>query len=181
MSKLARRAFLKATPAAAGLAALAAAAQTRGGARAIPAEVRISSANYTPRADYPIQPRPAWEVTLADRFWKPRVATNAAVTIPLQIAKADGTGREFSNNTLEAAMVSLRTHPDPALQAQVDAAVERLLRTPRTVNNGFEVAATRARVTGRRDLLDQAVRPPRPSTKTSGCATRRSPAASATP
>src|SRR5262245_22944623 len=123
MSRLARRDFLKATPAAAGFAALTARTTARQRPAPAPPEARISSVHYTPRQDYPTQPQPYWDVRLTDRFWKPRIDINAAVTIPFQIEKVAGTAREINGNVLEAAMLSLRTHPDPRLQATVEAAV----------------------------------------------------------
>ena len=152
-----RRDFLKAVPAAAGMTAtaLTAQAQSRPTSKSSPSPT-IGSAKYTPVQDYPIQPKRHWDVALSDRFWKPRIATNADVTIPFQIGKP--TGRGLTGNTLEAAMLSLKTHPDPKLQAQVDAAVQQLLQKPRAGNGGFEVAATRFQTTGQRDLLDAAVK-----------------------
>ncbi len=159
MSTFDRRAFLKIAPTAAGVAARALTAEGQSQAPSPPSpSPTIGSARYTPVRDYPIQPKRHWEVALTDRFWKPRVATNAVVTIPFQIGKSAGTARGLSGNVLEAAILSLKTHPDPKLQAQVDAAVQQLLQKPRTGNGGFEVAATRYRTTGQRDLLDAAVK-----------------------
>ena len=157
MPEFDRRDFLRIAPAAAGIAAtaLSANAQTKPASKPAPSPT-IGSAKYTPVQDYPIQPKRHWEVALSDRFWKPRIATNASVTIPFQIGKP--TGRGLTGNTLEAAMLSLKTHPDPKLQAQVDAAVRQLLQKPRAGNGGFEVAATRFQTTGQRDLLDAAVK-----------------------
>jgi uncharacterized protein len=109
--------------------------------------------------DYPIQPQSFSDVTLTDAFWKPKVATNAAVTIPFEVQKETERGRPLSGNVLEAAMQSLRTHPDAVLQAQVDEAVRATLaRPPRgpLTNDGFEAAATRFMTSGRRDLVDRA-------------------------
>src|SRR5262245_60380373 len=110
MSTFDRRDFLKIAPAAAGIAAtaLTAPAQTKPKPSTAPT---IGSAKYTPVQDYPIQPKRHWDVVLSDRFWRPRIATNANVTIPFQIGKS--TGRGLTGNTLEAAMLSLKTHPDP--------------------------------------------------------------------
>ncbi len=109
--------------------------------------------------DYPIQPRAFADVTLTDTFWKPKVATNATVTIPFEVQKETERGRPLTGNVLEAAMQSLRTHPDAALQAQVDEAVRAMLarppRGPRD-NDGFEAAATWFATTGKRDLVDRA-------------------------
>src|SRR5262245_58762833 len=156
MPQVDRREFLIAVPAAAGIAAYARTHQ--GVAKPTPADVGISATPYTPVADYPIQPKRHWEVTLRDGFWKPRVATNAAVTIPFEFQKAAGAMRGLNGNILEAGMLSLRTHPDPQLQAKVDAEVHRLLQKPDEGSNGFEVAATRYQLTGQRDLLDKAIR-----------------------
>jgi DUF1680 family protein len=156
MSTMARRDFLKTVPAAAGVAAATVGTGAQQTAKT-PAPT-ISSAHYTPVRDYPIQPTRHWDVTLTDRFWKPRVATNATVTIPFQIEKAASSARGLSGNVLEAAMLSLKAHPDPAMQKQVEAAVQHLLTKPRPGNNGFEAAATRYHTTGQRDLLDAAIR-----------------------
>src|SRR5204863_2349176 len=80
MRNMARRDFLKSVPAAAGVAAFVTRAQTTTAAR--PGDVKISGTSYTPVADYPIQPKRYSEVTLTDNFWRPKVATNATVTIP---------------------------------------------------------------------------------------------------
>src|SRR4029453_11610338 len=80
--------------------------------------------------DYPIHPRAFFEVTLTDAFWKPKVATNATVTIPFEVQKLQGSQRGLTGNGLEAAMMSLRTHPNPELQAQVDAAVRSIASKP---------------------------------------------------
>jgi DUF1680 family protein len=154
MSRLARRDFLKAAPAVAGVAAGALNAHAPIVAQPAAPRPVIGAAKYAPVRDYPIQPQRHWDVTLTDRFWTPRLATNAAVTIPFQIEKSAGAPR---GNVLEAAMLSLKTHPDPKLQAQVDAAVQQLRQKPRPGNGGFEVAATRFHTTGARDLLDAAI------------------------
>jgi hypothetical protein len=152
MGNLARREFLKAVPAAAGvMVAVAAAAPA-------PADTKISGITYTPIPDYPIQPKRHSEVTLADDFWKPKVATNADVTIPFEVQKLSEMDREFSGNVLEAAMLSLETHPNSRLQAQVEARVRQMAEAQGRGNRGFEVAATYYHATGKRDLLDNAIR-----------------------
>src|SRR5262245_41171954 len=133
-----RRDFLKAAPAAAAVAAYlpghSAAAQSP------PAAVTISSGSYTPGKDYPIQPTRYSEVRITDTFWKPKIATNAAVTIPFQIQKSDGRG--LSGNVLEAAILSLATHPNPELQRQVDARVSDIASSGMNGNRSFEAAVT---------------------------------------
>ena len=161
MSRVARRDFLKTVPAAAGVylaggAVIDAEAQTKAPR---PADVRLSGTAYQPVPDYPIRPKPYFEVKLTDTFWKPKVATNAEVTIPFEMQKAGETGRGLSRNVLEAAMLSLKTHPDPQLQAQVEARVRELTeaQTGGNSNSGFEAAATYYHTTGKRDLLDRAI------------------------
>jgi DUF1680 family protein len=162
MSRVARRDFLKTVPAAAGAylagsAVVDAEVQTKAPSR--PADVRLSGTTYRPVPDYPIRPKPYFEVKLTDAFWKPKVATNAEVTIPFEMQKAGEAGRGLSRNVLEAAMLSLKTHPDPQLQAQVDARVRQLAeaQTAGNSNSGFEAAATYYHTTGKRDLLDRAI------------------------
>jgi uncharacterized protein len=160
MGVIARRDFLKAAPAAAGAAAYVAAASAESALAAPQAKaapVRISGASYTPVRDYPIQPKRYSDVRLTDRFWKPRIATNAEVTIPFQIQKSEA-GRGFGGNLLEAAILSLATHPNPQLQRQVKARVQELAAAQSTGNRGFEVAATYYQMTEKRDLLEPAIR-----------------------
>jgi hypothetical protein len=121
MRKIARRDFLKAVPVTASALASAAAATApaggedvqRRGAAAAPTAVDTS---YTPLLDYPIRAQPYFDVTLTDGFWKRKVDTNATVTIPLEVHKLTETPRGLTGNVLEAAILSLRTHPDPRLQ-----------------------------------------------------------------
>jgi len=161
MSRVARRDFLKTVPAAAGVylaggAVVDAEAQAKAPR---PADVRLSGTAYQPIPEYPVRPKPYFEVKLTDTFWKPKVATNAEVTIPFEMRKAAETGRGLSRNVLEAAMLSLKTHPDPQLQAQVEARVRQLVeaQTGGNSNSGFEAAATYYHTTGKRDLLDRAI------------------------
>lgn len=146
-----RRDFLKAAPAAVGLAISRPLIAGRSSQNA-----PSPAAAYTP-ADYPIRPQPYSAVTLTDHFWQPKVATNARVTIPFEVEKLSQLEDGFRGNVLEAAMLSLKTHPNPDLESRVEARVTQL-KTQRTrTNTGFEVAATRYFTTGRRDLLDPAI------------------------
>src|SRR5262245_17052625 len=154
-----RRDFLKATPAAAALIA-AGARSAHQEARVKPGYPIIGSQPYTPVADYPIRAKRFSEVTLTDDFWKPKTLLNATVTIPGQAGVGDPSDR-LRGNVLEAAIYSLQTHPDPALQSQVEARVEALKQSmqqrQRLSNNGFEIAATWYNATGKRTLLDPAI------------------------
>jgi len=154
-AKVTRRNFLKATPAAVGAIAGAADAQVASKPKA-PA---ISLSAYTP-ADYPIVAKRYSEVKLTDSFWAPKVKTNAEVTIPFEVQKLteSESARGFGGNVLEAAILSLQTHPDPKLQAHVDSRIQALTKAaPARGNSGFEVAAAWYNATGKRELIDRSV------------------------
>src|SRR5262245_60159697 len=152
-----RREFLKAVPAASALAYVGkreSEAQTSAKA----GSAQIGSVAYRPVPDYPIQPKRYSEVTLKDRFWKPKVDANASVTIPFEVTKLTEGGRNLNGNVLEAAMLSVRTHPNPAVRDKVDAAVRAAVAKPGGGNRGFEAAVTYFQTTGKRDLLDVALK-----------------------
>jgi DUF1680 family protein len=149
-----RRQFLKTASAAAGSLASIAGAQAAAQSGARREQIRIGTARYT-EADYPIRPLDPARIALSDSFWKPKILTNATVTIPLLAARGDGRG--FSGNVLQAAIRSLLTHPDPRLQSLVDSRIDALRSQPARGNAGFEVAAVHFEATGRRDLLDSAI------------------------
>src|ERR1051326_4961553 len=124
-NRLARRAFLKSAPAAAGILAYAgrgSSAPPDTGSPRRAADVTMSSTPYTPVEDYPRRPTPHTAVALRDTFWKPKIATNAQKTIPFEFQKLNSGGgsRGLNGGVLEAAILSLQTHPDAALQAEVD-------------------------------------------------------------
>jgi DUF1680 family protein len=123
------------------------------------ADVPISGTPYTPVRDYPIRPKRYSEVTLRDTFWKPKIDTNAHVTIPFEVRNMNPEGARlgFNGNVLEAAILSLATHPDPELQAQVDAWIAALKQAAYRGNTGFEAAVTYYQVTGKLDLLEKAI------------------------
>src|SRR5262245_42902153 len=133
--RIARRDFLKATSAAAGGFALVT-RRSDPDAAPSPRDVSISAARYRAVPDYPIRPQRFSDVTLNDGFWKPRIAVNAKVTIPFEVQKLTDGGRGFGGNVLEAAILSLHTHPNPELQAQVDARIRALSQSPERGNGG---------------------------------------------
>jgi uncharacterized protein len=153
--KIDRRSFLKVVPAA-GAAAYSGFAARADQQTSSPASVRIGTAVYTPVGDYPLRPKRGHEVRLQDRFWGPKLRTNAEVTIPFQVQKVAQSERRFSVNVLEAALTSLQTHPNPALAAQVEQQIRALQSQAWQGNSNFEVAAAYYHATGKRDLLEQA-------------------------
>ncbi len=160
--RLPRRKFLQAAQAAGGLMAYSAQEPAKANAAAQAklkaADIAISSTPYLPLPDYPIQPKAYWEIAMKDGFWKPKIDLNARVTIPFEVKKLSESGaRGFNGGVLEASILSLKTHPDERLQAQVDARISAMKQSPGRGNNGFEIAATYYAVTGKRDLLDPAI------------------------
>lgn len=152
-----RRSFLKTVPAAS-LAVYAGLFTRVGGQTPRSASVRIGTAVYTPVGDYPIRPKRGNSVQIKDRFWGPKIRTNAEVTIPFQVQKLAEADRELGVNVLEAAILSLQTHPDPALAAQVEKRIRAMASNAWRGNSNFEVAAAYYHATGKRDLLDQAIK-----------------------
>ncbi|HYV38915.1 MAG TPA: beta-L-arabinofuranosidase domain-containing protein [Gemmataceae bacterium] len=122
-----------------------------------PAGVQIGGGDYKPLPDYPIRQKRHADVRMMDEFWAPKIKTNAEVSIPFLVQKL-GENRGFGANVLEAAMLSLATHPDPRLKAQVEARVRALSQMPGGGNRDFEIAATWFNLTGRRELLDNAIK-----------------------
>jgi len=165
--------------------------------------------------DYPYRPVPFTSVRLADAFWAPRIETNRTVTVPYCFRKSEETGRidNFAKagglmegdfvglryndsdvfKVIEGAAYSLAIHPDPELDAYLDALIAKIaaaqepdgyLYTARTIGRGddmkrigpkrwsnlitshelynvghlYEAAVAHYRATGKRTLLDVAVK-----------------------
>ena len=108
-----RRTFLKTAVGATGMLARAAQeTQPRAAKPRRAADVRISSTPYTP-AEYPIRPQVYHRVALRDTFWRPKVETNARVTIPFELRKFAELDRALSGGVLEAGIcrcVRIRIH-----------------------------------------------------------------------
>ena len=183
-SKVRRRDFLRTAQAAAGMLAYASqgSAAAKAESKTKAAEVAISGSKYTPVPDYPIQPKRYSEVKIKDTFWKPKITTNAEVTIPFEVQKASESGsrRGFGGGVLEAAILSLQTHPDDKLKAHVDASIQAMTQASGGGNHGFEIAAptTTRRETG--ICWTTPSSPPTPCMRISRRAILPSPAASGT-
>lgn len=95
----------------------------------------------------PLTPLTFTQVRLTDDFWKPRIDINRAVTLPREYELCETTGRVAAWDLtwqpgqpnpphifwdsdiakwIEAASYSLATHPDPTLEAQLDALIARI-------------------------------------------------------
>jgi DUF1680 family protein len=136
--------------------------QCRKDSRSSAAEVELSGIAYAPDSDYPIRPNLFSEVTIKDNFWEPKMRTNAEVTIPFIIQKFTESGKAMNNNVLQAAIYSLQAYPDAKLQAEVDSRILNIQSVQqeelRSSNSFFEVAAALYTATGKRDLLDMAIK-----------------------
>ena len=157
--KLGRRDFLRNAQAVGFLAYAAQGAGDASAAKAKHDEVTLGG-KYTPVPDYPIQPKRYTEVKIKDAFWAPKIKTNAEVTIPFEVEKltASGSRRGFSGGVLEAAILSLQVEPNAKLQAQVDGAIDAMKNDTHGGNRNFEIAAAYYNATGKRDLIDKAVK-----------------------
>ena len=102
-----------------------------------------------PIAKHQLEPIPFTAVTFEDAFWAPRIEVNRSVTIPAIYHQLEETGRigafdltferpvpspmplVFGDSDpakwLEAASYSLATHPDPALEAQVEQLADKII------------------------------------------------------
>ncbi len=101
--------------------------------------------------DYPIAPVDFRAVSLEDAFWKPRLETNRAVTIPSVFRKCEQFGRidnfrraaglldgpyvgkmPFEDTDvykgIEGASYSLAQHPDPAMESYLDGLISLIAR-----------------------------------------------------
>jgi DUF1680 family protein len=165
-NKVRRRDFLKTAPAAVGIAAFGLdgvktliGEDVPDAGNPVSAPV-LGATKYTPRPEYPIAAKPFWEVKLTDEFWQPKMARNATVTIPFEFQKFEERNARVNNNVLQAAIYSLRTFPDPVLQAKVDASMQQIGVAhnagglPR--NDFFEVAAAYYTCTGNKVFVQRA-------------------------
>lgn len=149
--KLQRRQFLAAAPGAIGGLALAARAEGKA-----PAPVAASAAFPTGR-DFPLRAKPFWEVALKDDFWAPKVARNAEVTIPFEIAKLGDVAERLNGGVLEAAIYTAKTREDLGLKPYVERCIAAMLATPGAggENRQFELGAALYATLGDRRLIDK--------------------------
>ena len=98
-------------------------------------------------SDYPIQPLPFTDVTIKDKFWKPRIDTAINVTIPYDFEKCEETGRidNFAKagglmdgphqgiyyndsdvfKVVQGAAYALQIVPNPKLEAYLDDLIDK--------------------------------------------------------
>jgi hypothetical protein len=101
-----------------------------------------------PKKDYPLRPVPFTAVRVADAFWAPRMETNRVQTVWYDFRKCEETGRidnfakaaglmkgpfrgiPFDDSdvykVIEGAAYTLAVHPDPKLDAYLDALIAKI-------------------------------------------------------
>ncbi|HWK35494.1 beta-L-arabinofuranosidase domain-containing protein [Sphingomonas sp.] len=148
MTRLQRREFLLAAPAAAGGLAFATAGTAAATAPA-------ASAAFPAGRAFPFKAKPFHEVTLTDDFWAPKVARNATVTIPFEIDKLGDVAERLNGGVLEAAIYAAKS--DDTLKPYVDRCVTAMLATPGAggENRQFELGAALYETFGDRRLIDK--------------------------
>jgi len=101
------------------------------------------------KKDYPIEAVPLTDVSLTDKFWKPRIETNRKVTIPHILKMCEKSGRinnfavagglaegQFQGQypfddsdvykSIEAASYSLSAYPDPNMEKYLDEVIAKI-------------------------------------------------------
>ena len=101
------------------------------------------------KKDYPIEAVPMTDVSLTDKFWKPKIETNRKVTIPHILKMCEKSGRidnfavagglkegqfcgqyPFDDSdvykSIEAASYSLSAYPDPNLEKYLDEVIAKI-------------------------------------------------------
>src|SRR5262245_10601230 len=119
--------------------------------------------------DYPVEPVPLSQVDINDDFWAPKIEVNRTVSIQHLFRKYEERGRTDAPRVIEAAAYMIAKRPDPALETYVDrliddavAGVERRLtkplETPPVSGNFLEAAVAYFEATGKRKMLDAAIK-----------------------
>ena len=120
-------------------------------------------------SDYPVDPVPLSQVDIADDFWAPKIEVNRTVSIQHLFRKYEERGRTDAPRAIEAAAYMIAKRPDPALESYVDrliddavAGLERRLAkpvvTPPVSGNFLEAAVAYFEATGKRKMLDAAIK-----------------------
>ena len=116
-----------------------------------------------------LQAIPYSQVDITDQFWAPKIEINRTVSIQHLFRKYEEHGSVDTPRAIEAAAYMLAKRRDPDLERYVDGlidkqvdAVESRLSPPdraiRTSGNFFEAAVAYYQATGKRKMLDEAVK-----------------------
>ena len=172
MSPIDRRRFLR-TSAAAGLASLVGTQPGFGLAGQGDVLTVLENSGLSlppwPKGDFSVRAVPLGQVNVTDAFWRPRMEANRDVSLRYCFQKFEGSGGSGVSKLTEAAAYILAKEPDSALEAYVDgriegvlAGMEQRIQTPeqsiRLSGHFLEAATAYSRVTGKREILDAALK-----------------------
>ncbi len=119
--------------------------------------------------DYPLQPVPVKDVVITDRFWAPKIAVNRTVSLQHCLRMMDETGSFDTPKLIEAAAYMLALRRDPSLEPLIDQRIDRLVsrvesritrpeQAVRVSGHYLEAAAAYYEATGKRRMLDSALK-----------------------
>jgi len=169
MRSMDRRTFLK-TGAAAGFSAVGTGAPFAGEGDPWGTGDAFAGIREAPiPADYTVRPIPLEQVSISDAFWGPRIAANRHVSLDHCFQRFERDDGFSVSKLIEAAAHMLATQPDARLEAYADqridglvASVDRRIGDPaqavRVSGHFLEAAAAWYEATGKRKILDAAIR-----------------------
>jgi hypothetical protein len=121
------------------------------------------------KIDYPLKAVPFTQVEIDDAFWSPRQEANRRISIQHSFKRSDESGTPGDDRLIEGAAFILAKGRDPELEKDVDARIERLIaaldakvtdpeKTVLVSGHFFEDAVAYFKATGKRRMLDAAIR-----------------------
>jgi uncharacterized protein len=131
--------------------------------------VAVSACSSAGRRDYALVPVPYSEVDISDGFWSPKIEVNRSVSIQHIFRKYEEQGRFDSPRVIEAAAYMLAKRRDPELERYVDDLINKAVagvdgrvadpdRVIRVSGNLLEAGVAYYQATGKRKLLDAAIK-----------------------
>jgi DUF1680 family protein len=120
-------------------------------------------------AQHALEPVPLADVDITDEFWAPRMEVNRTVSIQHLFKKFEENGRFDAPRLIEAAAYMLAKRRDPELERRIDGMIDREVasaearlsspdRVIRTSGYFFEAAVAYYHATGKRKMLDAALK-----------------------
>jgi uncharacterized protein len=131
--------------------------------------VAVSACSSAGRRDYALVPVPYSEVDISDGFWSPKIEVNRSVSIQHIFRKYEEQGRFDGPRVIEAAAYMLAKRRDPELERYVDDLIDKAVagvdgrvadpdRVIRVSGNLLEAGVAYYEATGKRKLLDAAIK-----------------------
>jgi uncharacterized protein len=119
--------------------------------------------------DYPTQAVPFTDVDITDDFWAPRMEVNRTVSIQHCFQKSDERPNSDNPRLIEAAAYMLAKRRDPEFESFIDAHIDKAVartesrltepdKIVRVSGNFLEAGVAYFRATGKRQLLDSAIK-----------------------